>query len=1107
MATRPLVGFSVYSLLAASGRAVAVAVVVAGGVAGCGARAGSRDAGAGAGVQRPTPHVVDTATPPQLRPTHSLVLLGTTDVHNRLYPYDYYARQEVGYGLARLKPVIDSVRAAHVGRTYLFDSGDLLQGNPLGFVYAGLHGDQPNPVIRAMNLLGYSASTIGNHEYNYGLAHLDRALRQASFPFVTANVFKAGTQEHAYPPYVLIAHEAAAGDTILIGVTGNTPPGVHIWDKSNVEGILDFRDVVASLRGVVAEMRERGADVVVVLSHGGLAGTSYDTAATRLPAENASASVAREIPGIDVIFLGHTHGEIADTTINGVLLTQAKNWAQSLAHASLKLERRRQNDWIVIDKQAHILRPDPARADTAFLESLRWEHERTVAYVKSVPGQSAQRLEAREARVKDTPIMDFINEVQRKRTGADISAASVFSTTAVIPRGAVTISDLAGLYIYDNTLKAIRITGAQLRAFLEKSAEYYNGYPRTDGAIVNRAVPGYNFDVVSGVDYTIDISKPIGQRITKLLYKGRPIAEAQTFAMALHNYRQAGGGGYAMIADAPVVYDRQEGIRELLIEEIRQRGTLRAADYFVQNWTLEPAAARAPALEQQATRDVPPTSTGSAAKRLRILATNDVHGRLLPETYSWSDGRLVGGAAALASYFRLEADGFDGMTLTLDGGDVMQGTPISNLTKGRSTVDFFNAAGYDGVAIGNHEFDWGVPILRQRIRGAKFPWLSANTFNAGTDRQPAWATPTALLTAGDVKVGIIGLSTEETAATTKSIHVAGLEFRSGSAAIDRWVPELRSAGADFVIVVAHAGARCDADFTTCDGEIVEWARAVKHKPDLMVAGHTHRLVRWLENGIPIVEAGSYTTRYGVVDLHRDSSGVRVWIHDFPVPYVDRVPPDSGVAEMVAAVEREIGLEVNRVVVTLADTVRRGTDEGPLGNLLADAFRVTTDADISFVNNGSIRIGELAAGPVTWGTLYSLQPFENRMVKLSLTGAQIRSIVEQSVGGATSGMHVSGMTVRFDVSKAPGQRVERITLSNGQPMEDTATYVVAVTDFLALGTGDGYRGFGGASKRVSTDLLDLEAVIKFLQSRPQPVKVDHAERRFHKSGTDDRAGES
>ena len=187
------------------------------------------------------PQRAQAAQPPRAslpRSRVDLVLLGTTDVHNRLYPYDYYTHSEVGYGLARLKPIIDSVRAANRGRTYLFDSGDLLQGNPLGFVYARVYGRRPNPVVRAMNLLRYDAAAIGNHEYNYGIPHLTTAVAQAKFPFLSGNTFKHGTREHAFKPYALIPHVAPGGDTILIGVTGNTPPGVHVWDQAQVTGKL-----------------------------------------------------------------------------------------------------------------------------------------------------------------------------------------------------------------------------------------------------------------------------------------------------------------------------------------------------------------------------------------------------------------------------------------------------------------------------------------------------------------------------------------------------------------------------------------------------------------------------------------------------------------------------------------------------------------------------------------------------------------------------------------------------------------------------------------------------------------------------------------------------
>ncbi|HEX6937800.1 MAG TPA: 5'-nucleotidase C-terminal domain-containing protein [Longimicrobiales bacterium] len=535
--------------------------------------------------------------------TRELILLGTTDVHGRLLAHDYYTGRATDHGLALLKPIVDSIRAANPGRVYLFDSGDLLQGNPLAYVHARREPVRPNPIIRAMNLLRYDAAAIGNHEFNYGIPHLDRAVEDAAFPFVSGNIFRHGTDAHAYAPYVLLPHPVAEGDTILIGVTGNTPPGVHVWDRANVEGVLDFRDVVASLRPVIGEMRARGADLVVVLSHGGFGTTSYDTIATGLAPENVADRLAREVPGIDVVFLGHTHRELADSTIAGVLFTQPRPWGGSLAAVTVRLERRAPGVWRAVDRRATILRPDPDRADAAFVAALRPAHERTIAYVNSVIGRSTARWDAREARVRDTPILDFINEVQRRATGADLSATAAFNLSAAIPEGDVTVADLAGLYIYDNTLKVIRITGAQLDAYLEHSARYYRGWPTPDGGpVTDPEVPGYNFDVVSGVDYVIDLSRPVGDRVTGLRYRGAPVRPDQTFTLAVNNYRQGGGGGYTMIADAPVVYDRQEDIRELLIEEVRRRGTIRPEDYFRENWRLLPVeAAEAARREQGAT--------------------------------------------------------------------------------------------------------------------------------------------------------------------------------------------------------------------------------------------------------------------------------------------------------------------------------------------------------------------------------------------------------------------------------------------------------------------------------------------------------------------------
>src|SRR5690606_3182890 len=245
------------------------------GLAAACAPAGPRPDGPRAGPARgPARAPADTVT---------LVLLGTTDVHGWIYPYDHDAPGEAPPGPGLRAPPVDGGRAAHPGRVYLFDSGDLLQGTPLALVHARAEPSTPSPIIRAMDLLGYTAATVGNHEFDYGVEHLDRAAAQASFPFVSANIFRAGTDEHAYTPYALVPHVAPDGDTLLIGITGTTTPGTALWNRARVEGTLAFRDAVAWRRPVVAELRARGADLVVVPSHGGLLGSSYDAAELGLP--------------------------------------------------------------------------------------------------------------------------------------------------------------------------------------------------------------------------------------------------------------------------------------------------------------------------------------------------------------------------------------------------------------------------------------------------------------------------------------------------------------------------------------------------------------------------------------------------------------------------------------------------------------------------------------------------------------------------------------------------------------------------------------------------------------------------------------------------------
>ncbi len=526
----------------------------------------------------------------QSRPplTVDLVVAATTDVHGRVRGWDYFAdRPDSVRGLTRAASIVDSLRRTAPERVVLVDAGDLLQGDPFTYVAARIDTMEPHPVIAAMNAMRYDAAAVGNHEFNYGLPTLGRARSRATFPFLAANAVATG-RAPAFKPYTIVLREG-----VRVGIVGATTPGSMLWDRDNLRGKVRIDDIVPSVRRAVIDVRRAGANLVVVVLHSGLdEPSSYDTVVTGVASENVSARVAREVPGINLIVYGHSHKEMADTLIAGVLLMQPKNWAASVAVAHLVLRRDRAGaSWRVSSKRSEIVRAAGHAEDPGVLAATDAVHRATVAYATTAIGETSVRWRGDSARVVDTPLIDFILDVERKATGAQLASTAAFSLGAALAPGPITVARLAALYPYDNTLRVIRISGRQLRDYLEHSSRYYRTVGTASGAIVDTAVPGYNYDIVAGVDYVIDLTKPVGERITTLTYAGRAVAPGDTFTFAVNNYRQAGGGGYAMLGGSPVVDDRQLEIRQLLIDEVRTKRVLRPEDYYHGNWRIVPVSA------------------------------------------------------------------------------------------------------------------------------------------------------------------------------------------------------------------------------------------------------------------------------------------------------------------------------------------------------------------------------------------------------------------------------------------------------------------------------------------------------------------------------------
>jgi 2',3'-cyclic-nucleotide 2'-phosphodiesterase (5'-nucleotidase family) len=1005
-----------------------------------------------------------------------LLVAATTDVHGRLRGWDYYdGKPDTVGGLARAATVVDSLRAMAPDRLVLVDAGDLLQGNPLTYVAARVAPQPVHPVIAAMNAMGYDAVAIGNHEFNYGLTTLAVATARARFPFLAANAYTPGGTR-AFPATRVIDR---AG--VRIGIVGATTPGANLWDRDNLRGRVEVRDIVPDVRAAVDEVRRTGTDVVIVVMHSGLnEPSSYDTVTTGVASENVAARVAREVPGIDLIVYGHSHRQMADTTIGTTMLVQPKNWAQSVALARLTLER--SGGKLRVTAKRGELIPVVGRLESReVLDAIAAGHEAAVAYVSTTVGTTSAVWRSDSARVRDTPIVDLVLEVQRRTTGADLASTAAFSTDVTLGPGPITVARLAQLYPYENTLKSIRISGRQLREYLEYSARYFGTHGSADPP-VDPAIPGYNFDIVSGVDYTIDVSRPVGSRITALTAKGKRVTDTDSFTLALNNYRQAGGGGYAMLQGAPVVYEGQMDIRDLLIDEVKRLGTIEPADVHRENWSLVPAAALAPAYAaiNRDAREAPGPAgeTAVAPRRLRIIATNDFHGAFEPRRDT--RGARRGGVGHLAAAIEQEARLCTGTcaVLLLDGGDMFQGTPASNLQFGRPVVQLYNMLGYTAAALGNHEFDWTVDTLRARMAEARHRIMGANVrFADGSD--VPWIPDDTLVEKAGIRVGIIGITTVETPTATRPQNVRGLRFDDPAPIVDAHARVLRARGADAVIVVAHAGAFCDSTsgYTSgCSGEIVDLATRVTERIDAIVSGHTHSRIQAIVNGIPIVQAMSSGRALAILDLPLGGTPT-MRIREV---LADSIPPSARADSLARAAVARTATRVSQVVANIPVALPRDGDQYALGNIIADAQRWAGKGDFAVMNNGGIRAG-IPRGPATYGSLYEVHPFGNSLYRLTVRGSDLTAYLEKLVSGDGVRSHVSGLTIQYDPRRPEGSRIVSITTEEGRPLNNLATYTIVLNDFMVAG-GDGL-GLGQAALQSDpTGVQDLDALIAYLRTR-------------------------
>ncbi|HKR02179.1 MAG TPA: bifunctional UDP-sugar hydrolase/5'-nucleotidase [Pyrinomonadaceae bacterium] len=515
-----------------------------------------------------------------------VTILQTTDLHGHIYPIDYYTNKPDMNGLAKAATLIKEARKENPN-LLLLDSGDTIQGTPLAYYHNKKNNAPPDPMMLVMSRLKYDAMAVGNHEYNFGLTVLEKARREAQFPWLSANTYRKGTEQTAYDPYLV----KEVGN-VRVGILGLTTPGIPNWENPENFAGLEFREPVAEAKKWVSVLREKErVDLVIISMHMGIEEDlkTGEINPGQVPNENAAVAIAEQVPGVDCILMGHTHREVPALFINNVLLTQADKYADRLARADFYLEKTEGGRWRVAAKSARTMMIDEkVKPDEEVLKLAEPYDRETQGWLNRVIGESAAELTATDARFRDTAILDLIQRVQMEAGKADVSMAASFNPQARLPKGPVTVRDIAGLYVYENTLVVIEVSGQQLKDALEHSAKYFRAYEPNKSAadLVDEKIPGYNFDIAEGVSYDLDISKPVGERIRNLSFKGRPLAPSQKLRLAVNNYRVNGGGGYTMYKGSPVLYRSGTEIRELIIDWVERNRHIPAEQ--TNNWHILP---------------------------------------------------------------------------------------------------------------------------------------------------------------------------------------------------------------------------------------------------------------------------------------------------------------------------------------------------------------------------------------------------------------------------------------------------------------------------------------------------------------------------------------
>lgn len=501
--------------------------------------------------------------------TVHITVLGTTDVHGNIYNWSYEDGKEIDdVGLAKIYTIVKKVREENPN-TILIDNGDTIQGTVLTDDLYNSNLNEPNPMIDVMNFMGYDSMTLGNHEFNFGLELIKKLEKEAKFPILSANIFYKNDGSSLVKPYVV---KEIGG--VKVGILGLTSPNIPRWDGPKVTE-LEFQHMAEAAEKYMKELKEKEkVDIIIATAHASLESEYSEDGA------DAVKSVIEKCQDIEVFLAGHAHVTVNEK-VGETLVGATRDAGRQIVRFDITLKK--DNDsWKVEDKKGEIIEVKEYEASEELKEYAKAYHEKTLEFLKDVIGTATDDFHPAsevngipEAQIRDTAVIDLINEVQLKYSEADIAAAALFKDSSNIKKGDITYSSIFDIYKYPNTLVGVEVTGNELKKYMEWSASYFNTYKEGDVTIsFDPNIRGYNYDMFAGLDYKIDISKPTGERIVDLKFKGEPVKDDDKFKLTINNYRFSGLKNMGIISGEPYFESDPISLRSYIAKHIKELGTI-----------------------------------------------------------------------------------------------------------------------------------------------------------------------------------------------------------------------------------------------------------------------------------------------------------------------------------------------------------------------------------------------------------------------------------------------------------------------------------------------------------------------------------------------------